>query len=178
MPQTSLIDAEIAGTTANSYVTLDEADEYFARGLHAADWQSHGREQRERALISATQIVERLRLAGARWDATQSLHFPTTDDTGEDGSPYIPVRVGSAICEQALWLLQQQSAPELLDRATLQAQGVVSVSLDGISETYSGDGATDGLCASARQLLDDYTTGRGGRVRTVTVQPRFAGAGE
>lgn len=172
MALTNPIDAEIAGHAANCYVALDEVNDYFAHRLEWEEWSAFASDRQRRAIVSATQMVERLSLAGTPWSKTQSLHFPTTEDVDDAGKPYIPKQVRHAVCEQALWLLQQHDAPELLDRATLQAQGVASVSVDGISETYAGNGAMDGLCGAAKKLLSSYTASAG-RVTTVTVAPRF-----
>jgi len=68
---------------ANSYVTLELADDYFAQGLQASAWNAQEESDREAALIGATRAIERLRLGGTPDDTStpQALHFPRADDT-------------------------------------------------------------------------------------------------
>jgi len=155
----SLIDATVGGADSNCYITTANANAYFADTLREAGWDECSSDDRERALIQATQQIERLRLHGTAADTItpQALHFPRSTDYDTDGETYIiPDDIEDAICEQAMYLLQQQANPELLDRRTLQAQGVRSISLDGVSESYGGRLA-DGFSASARHLLEPFT---------------------
>jgi len=77
----------------------------------------------------------------------------------------IPRAVEQATAEQALWLAEQgggSGGDDLIDRVALQAQGVRSVSLDGLSESYDGSGGRE-LCAKAQRLMEPYIM-RVGRV--------------
>lgn len=144
------IDATAGGENANSYITLADADAYFANLLNGADWAAFTSDKRERALISATLVIERLQLRGDAATTTQALTFPRATDYA------IPVTIQNAQCMQALWMLQQQAEPELLDRAALRAQGVTSMSLDGLSESYGGVQHADGLSPIVRVMLRPY----------------------
>lgn len=146
------IDATVAGSASNSYITLADADAYFANLLGGSDWAAFTSDQRQRALISATLVIERLQLRGKQYDRTtpQALHFPRI------GEYEIPAAIQRAQCEQALWMLQQQAEPELFDRAALRAQGVTSMSLDGLSESYGGAQHADGLSPIVRSMLRPY----------------------
>ena len=66
----------------------------------------------------------------------------------------IPQPVRNAACEQALHLLEQQAALDLIDRVALQAQGVRTIAVDGISETYGGP--IGELCIAAQRLMRGY----------------------
>lgn len=148
------IDATVAGESSNSYITLADADAYFANSLGGSDWAAFTSDKRERALISATLVIERLQLRGKQYDRTtpQALHFPRITDFAYE----IPAAIQRAQCEQALWMLQQQAEPELFDRAALRAQGVTSMSLDGLSESYGGAQHADGLSPIVRSMLRPY----------------------
>jgi hypothetical protein len=107
-------------------------------------------------LISATLVIERLQLRGDAATTTQALTFPRATDYDAVGEYAIPVTIQNAQCEQALWMLQQQAEPELFDRTALRAQGVTSMSLDGLSESYGGALHADGLSAAVRAMLRPY----------------------
>ena len=77
----------------------------------------------------------------------------------------IPREVEQATAEQAVWLAERATggdAGDLLDRINLQRQGVRSVALDGVSESYDGSGAR-ALCAEAQGLMREYIV-RVGRI--------------
>ena len=152
----SLIDAEIGGSDSNCYITTANADAYFGNTLREVEWDGYSVVDRERALIQATQQIERLRLHGTAADTTtpQALHFPRDTDYDSSGATYIiPEAIEDAVCEQAVWLLRQRDDPEMLNRQELQNQGVRTISIDGVGESYSGRLA-DGFSASARHLLE------------------------
>jgi len=67
----------------------------------------------------------------------------------------IPEDVEEGICEQAMWLLQQRSAPDILDHRALQQQGVSTISLDGVSVSYGGT-ASSGWGPRAWELVQRY----------------------
>lgn len=141
---------------ANSYVTLEDADEYFEASLDNALWLSYTPMERETGLIVATRDIEAIAFSGDKHDPVtpQALHFPRR----LDGLVIIP-EVATATCEQALWRLGKWRSPDMIDRRELQAQGVMSVSLDGVSESYDGGGGYNGLCPRAQQLLSALQRG-------------------
>jgi len=75
------IDATVGGASANSYLTLAEANSLI-EGLVQNDdvvaWASATDDQKNRALYSATQRIDRERFLGARATDTQSLQWPRT----------------------------------------------------------------------------------------------------
>ena len=152
-----VIDATVAGENSNSYVTLDDADDYFAASVNNGDWLAYSAEQRTVALITATRDMEALSWHGEKLTDEQALHFPRK----ADGEAILPA-VAWAQCEQALWRLGKQASPDLVDREALQAQGVTAISLDGVSETYGGSGS-GGLAPAAQRLLS-WLRKRGARI--------------
>ena len=173
----SLIVCTPGGSTDNSYVTLAQADAYFAVGLRNDTWQTQWDDaDKERALIDATANIEaqggaRLRLLsparplfpGMPYDtgstngvANQALHFPrTTDSVTISGvvTKQVPVSLKAAVCEQALWLLETRDSPDLLDRAALRGQGVTAINVDGLSESYGVARIPAGIAPLAWQHL-------------------------
>ena len=67
-----------------------------------------------------------------------------------------PAAIEDAIAEQALWLLEQRANPELVNRRGLQAQGVRSIAMDGLSETYAGTGPEGAWGPGAWHLISGY----------------------
>lgn len=75
------IDATVGGANANSYLTLNEAQaliDGFVQDADVTAWASATTDQKNRALVSATQRVDRERFLGARATDTQALQWPRT----------------------------------------------------------------------------------------------------
>ena len=60
----------------NSYVTVEEADEYFETRLGADSWTEIDEQQKEKALITATKKIDRLPFIGYKKSPSQPLQFP------------------------------------------------------------------------------------------------------
>ena len=73
------INATIKSETANSYVTLTEATDYFATSPASSTWTNKTDDQKNRALISATREIDNLVFYGDRCDEDQALKFPRTN---------------------------------------------------------------------------------------------------
>jgi len=72
----AVIDATLGGASANSYVTLADADAYFETVPDSTDWVSKSTDQKNRALISATRWIDVLSFYGKRCSETQALKWP------------------------------------------------------------------------------------------------------
>jgi hypothetical protein len=99
----------VNGTTAetilvegtNAYVTIDDADTYFSGRLPMpTEWIDANTNIRERAIVTATRILERLNWADDKNVEDQVLQFPRGDDTT------IPTDIKYACSEIALALLE------------------------------------------------------------------------
>jgi hypothetical protein len=75
----AVIDATLGGASANSYVTLADADAYFETVPDSTDWVSKSTDQKNRALISATRWIDVLSFYGKRCSETQALKWPRED---------------------------------------------------------------------------------------------------
>ncbi len=165
--------ATLSGAASNSYVTVAEADAYFAGRLHADAWETASTGDKEKALATSCRHIEACRIninrqiVGDRLSPVvpeQALSFPRYRDVDTTGAYIIPEPVKQAQCEEALALLSV--GVEAQRRATLQAQGVSSFSVDGLSESYR-DGASNSPLASpeARRLIAPYLC-KGGVIAT------------
>jgi hypothetical protein len=70
------INATLSSASANSYVTLAEANTYFETVPNAATWDDKTTDQKNRALISATRWIDTLNYYGDRCDEDQALKWP------------------------------------------------------------------------------------------------------
>lgn len=180
------IDATVGSASANSYVTLAEAEAYFADRLRVDAWTGASSADKEKALLTACRHIEACRIRvhrrpygypgeppdmmGRPYDPLapsnpdQALSFPRKKDKDNDGNFAIPRRVKDAQCEEALALLARGAEQER--RRALQAAGVTSFSVDGLSESYGSPGAAHPLeSAEARTLLAPFID-RGGVLAT------------
>ena len=70
------IDATIKGASANSYVTLAEANTYFETVPDSSTWTNKTDDQKNRSLIAATRWIDSFVFYGDRCDDGQALKFP------------------------------------------------------------------------------------------------------
>jgi len=70
------INATLSSTTANSYVTLADANAYFETVPDSSTWTNKTDDQKNRALISATRWIDSLNYYGDRCDEDQALKWP------------------------------------------------------------------------------------------------------
>ena len=70
------INATLKSATANSYVTLAEADSYFETVPDSTTWDNKTDDQKNRALISATRWIDNHVFYGDRCDVEQALSWP------------------------------------------------------------------------------------------------------
>ena len=123
----------------SSYVTIQEAQDYFTNRLHSGLWDNTSVQNRQKALAEATAAIDRLRfvgdkntvyvsrLAGGDDDAltaafvAQELEFPRGTD--ED----IPSDIIAACCEEAFSRLDGKDPDEELENLAVSNQGYASV---------------------------------------------------
>ena len=75
------IDATAGGASANSYLTLSDAQDIIDGLIEDDDvvaWASATTDQKNRALYTAAQRIDRERFLGAKATDTQSLEWPRT----------------------------------------------------------------------------------------------------
>ena len=70
------ITATLESESANSYVTLAEADAYFETVPSSTNWDDKTDDAKNRALISATRWIDTLNFYGDRCSADQALSWP------------------------------------------------------------------------------------------------------
>jgi len=109
----AVIDATLGGASANSYVTLVDADAYFETVPDSTTWTDKTNDQRNRALISATRWIDALSFYGDRCSETQALKWPR-DNYKVDGidlaCTLIPIGIEVATYELARALANDTDA--------------------------------------------------------------------
>ena len=133
----------------NSYIDIEEANEYFAGRLHAESWGQADDSTKEKALKQATKIIDRQRLNGRKTNPSQPLAFPRYPDAET------PQNVKEACCEEALAILESGNS----QRRKLQQEGVQSFSLGNMSETYAPGAGKGILSQEAKELLQPWLLG-------------------
>ncbi len=128
----------------STYCTTTEAATYFSGRLHADSWVSANECDKTKALVMATRIIDRQPVKGVKAAYNQGNQFPRYPDKE------VPQAVKDATCEEALALLERGNG----QRRKLQAEGVTSFSVGGLSETYLQGIRGGGLLSQeARELL-------------------------
>lgn len=146
----------VGSATANSFITVAEADTYLEARLNSSAWT--GTEPKKIAVIEATRTLSGLTWTGSRTDAVQALSFPRIGVTDPDapldapldawsGTPEydddeIPQRVKDATCELALEFLRAGTTDVAGIDATV---GVITKTVDVLSTTYDPNMRAQGL---------------------------------
>lgn len=104
------IDAEVGSSTANSYVTLAEANSYFNDRLHSEIWDDA--DDNASALVTASKMLDwYIKWKGYRSSTTQSMLWPRTSVLRKDGTAVdtdiIPADVKVAVYELALSSIEE-----------------------------------------------------------------------
>jgi hypothetical protein len=78
------INATLSSASANSYVTLAEADAYFETVPSSTQWDNKQDDKKNRALIAATRWIDSFVFYGDRCDHGQALKFPRNNYQVDD----------------------------------------------------------------------------------------------
>lgn len=107
---------------ANTYVSLTDANTYFAERPFSTAWTSQlDDDVKARALIAATRRVDQMIFEGYKTTDTQRLQWPrdVVEDPDREGwvldNATIPRRVKNAVCEIALTYLAATSDPSAVN---------------------------------------------------------------
>ena len=150
----------------NTYVTLAEADAYMDGRLNAGAWTAASVDDKARALITATRDLGNLTLKFRKTVPTQTLDFPRWVPVGPSSNDWpfsyatynpsvVPPEVKDSECEEALALLKYGSS----ERANLQAQGVTSITLGKMQESYAPKSRHGLLSPDAHRMMQPWIAG-------------------
>ena len=156
--------ALIVGT--NSYISVADADAYFATRLNSSAWINADTATKEAALIQATRTLDALYdWDGSLADDNQSLGWPRSDAYDCEGrtidSDIIPECVANATCEEALHLL----SGDVLTTPSLLTQGFKKAKLGSMEIEVADSASTatpDKVSTMARDMLSCVGTQKSG----------------
>lgn len=156
------LDATVAGTTANAYLTLEEADAYAAEdlGSDVTTWEASDDADREAAIIQATVDIDEYnrRVTETPYSSTQALRYPRSVDVVDDEAVVV-TRLKRATYEQAKYRLV--NADLFADARARRARGLAAFSDDDGSGTMSLHPEMERWSDRARVFLDGLIrTGR------------------
>lgn len=165
------LDATVAGESANSYLTVAEADALADSelGHNARRWILSDLGDKERALIRASWQVDAYVPRFARYNGYQALAFPRDVDLDEAEMPVIEARVRRATFLQAAYLLA--NADKLDEASTRRARGMISFSESDVSGAPSLDPAFGRMDPEAEILLKGFR--QAGTVKSVPIRSRY-----
>ena len=99
------IDATANGANADSFMTVAEADAYWATNLYATTWDAGTTANKEKALKMATRILdEKVAWSGTRATSAQALGWGRTDvywDGITVESTTVPIQIKNATAQFA-----------------------------------------------------------------------------
>lgn len=98
----------------NSYISLQAADELASNRLFATAWTSATTETKQRAIQTATALLDRLQWQGRPVAPSQPLAWPRVNERCPQGYPLtseIPDAIATATAEFAMHLLATSELP-------------------------------------------------------------------
>lgn len=104
-----------------SYITELEAETYFAAKVQTAPWDNAAIELRDKALLEATKIINRLRYVGTKTSDDQDNQFP------RNGNVSVPQAVKDACAEIALALLSGYDTNKEIENLSVVSEGYSNV---------------------------------------------------
>ena len=147
------------------YGTVDLADGYFEEVAVSDTWFSYSTAQKKAALKKATRDVDKLPLAGRKFDFIQALQFPRVldydfkqiiFDVTVAGQIVVPSTVLEAAYLQAKFILDSSDN----DVVRAVKNGITSQSIGSTSESYDKSmlpiDFKTGICRESYELLVPY----------------------
>lgn len=149
------IDTTIGGASADSYLSVAEADAYAAAdlGRNATAWAEAQTDTKERALKRATRDLSRIAgYTGARWSFDQALVFPRSIDLDPvTGLPVLPVPLKNATAEQAMYVIRNANVID--DAASRRARGLSNFTEPDVGGQLADDPDFGAISPRAIELL-------------------------
>ena len=154
--------------TANSYVSLEEADAYLTNSLSSARWNALLEDDKTRFLIAATRWLDQQ----AKWNGLptvvgQGLRWPRSGVFDRDCLPVnqnsVPTQLKEAVCEMAVFFTVPENNPGTFS----ETFGFSEITVDVITLKFQ-----DGHNANASKFLPGLNTLLSGLGRVQTASGR------
>lgn len=115
----------------NSFVTLEEAENYFEERYDSAVWFKQKEEDKEKLLISASKKIDTFDFVGEPLEDNQPMAFPR--------DYALPQDIKDAVCEEAISLISKADSIH----AKNQEDNITSISLGAGSVSYGAGSNSD-----------------------------------
>lgn len=154
--------ATVGAINANSYVTVDEGDIYFAERANSAKYEAV--EDKEAGFISASRLLDwNLKFNGYKTSSSQSMEFPRDGIVLSDGT-VVPSDAIPALIKYATFELMYASigVDRMADNSLAGIEQIKAGPLF-VKATPAGYGSTKAgvVPEFIRQMLSDYTASSG-----------------
>ena len=141
-------------TTANSLISVADADSYFALRLNSTDWTGADSSTKEAALYMATSYMNGLYFMGYRSNTDQAICFPRTgmgliDNNDYNSDTVIPADILNACCEAAIAQIANNTT-------AVSNNNIKSEKLDVLETTYFSKGSTNTFYSSVTPQFFNY----------------------
>ena len=150
-----IVDATVGGADSNSYITVEEADQYFGNAFGKSAWGSASGDDKARLVITSSRYLDQyLDWYGEKSNPEQAMDWPRSgvySGSSIVDSSTIPNRVRYAACELAYHLLQNGDL-------SFGNQTIDSVKLGSMNVAFSAGGTDPGLPANIESLLQSLGT--------------------
>ena len=124
---------------SNTYVTRSEANLYFATRIDVNAWDSASESKKDKALATATSLLDEFTWVGIAVSVDQLLAFPRVGSyfdprlgVNKTFTAEIPARISTATCELALHLLVNEDL--LVEAGSVSDVSVGSIRITDIKE--------------------------------------------
>lgn len=105
-------DSTPSSSVSNSYLSVTEADDYFAGRFGADKWATFTNTQKQQLLVTSTKQLDTAVYGGRRAKQIQSLQWPRFGLADADGYAIsdltIPTKLKEAACEMAYWIWTEE----------------------------------------------------------------------
>lgn len=148
-------DSTPKSATANSYVSVSEADDYFAAHLDSSFWPTAAKDK-QAALVMATNRIDSEVFQGRRTDLDQALQWPrlwvvARDINPESQADIIPRELKIATFEMALHYLKMKAGEFTVDENDLET--LDKYKIGPLDVQIKGNVKADRLPSKVKRLL-------------------------
>lgn len=112
---------------ANSYISVEDADDYFEGIGYQSSWFEKATIDRERALMSGTQFIDNQYVyIGLKAEETQGLQWPREDAIDNNGFEVtgVPKNIEQATCEAAIRTLSTSLYTDVNTKGNIKLEKV------------------------------------------------------
>jgi len=156
------IDTTINGDNANSYISIEDANDYFMGRLYSDLWINADDIKKEQALRTATARIDMEKFYGDKQQSSQALKFPRVNIGYLDGvliDGILPKTLLNATCELAIYLLSNDMSKPSVDLSGVQKFKAGSLSIDFVEPDKNDNVTVDNneLPPFVKYLLADFS---------------------